>query len=357
MKRTRPRVDVNLQELDEVLDQARQAPLSEPDYQKIKDTLHTLVELLAPVRSTEKTNAVLPELAEAVPGERASTEDQQPPKLGHGRNAAAAFSGAKKMGIQHAKLKSGDRCPECEKGKVYVQREPKPLVRIIGQAPLTATVYELERLRFNACGQVFTAEEPAEVGPDKYDETTGAMIAQLMYGSGVPFSRLEKLQASLRIPLPAATQWEIIEEAAEVIKPALEELIRQAAQGEVLHNDDTNMLVLRQAHGRIHQRHCCDQRRTEDRTVLHRPPACGREPGRRIETACGGVVSAYSDVRCVIAQRAEADRRSGHYARTVSRTEEGSLLTSCRAFLLNAVTFSRCWQECTASKPKPGNAA
>jgi transposase len=130
---------------------------------------------------------------------------------------------------------------------VYVQKEPKPLVRIIGQAPLTATVYELERLRCNACGQVFTAQEPAEVGSDKYDETTGAMIAQLKYGSGVPFYRLEKLQASLGIPLPAATQWEIVEEAAEVIKPALEELIRQAAQGEVLHNDDTSMRVLRLA--------------------------------------------------------------------------------------------------------------
>src|SRR5208337_1002936 len=47
------------------------------------------------------------------------------------------------------------------------------------------------------------------------------------------------------IPLPAATQWEVIAEAAEVIKPARDELIRQAAQGEVLHNDDTSMRVLR----------------------------------------------------------------------------------------------------------------
>ena len=128
---------------------------------------------------------------------------------------------------------------------MYLQKEPKPLVRIIGQPPLTATVYELERLRCNACGQVFTAQEPAEVGPDKYDETSSA--TQLKYGSGVPFYRIEKLQASLGIPLPAATQWEIVEEAAEVIKPALEELIRQAAQGEVLHNDDTSMRVLRLA--------------------------------------------------------------------------------------------------------------
>jgi hypothetical protein len=105
-------------------------------------------------------------------------------------------------------------------------------------------VYELERLRCNACGQVFTAEEPEGVGPEKYDETASAMIAQLKYGSGIPFYRLESLEDQLGIPLPAATQWEIVEEAAEAIKPAHEELIRQAAQGGVLHNDDTGMRVL-----------------------------------------------------------------------------------------------------------------
>jgi len=36
----RPRLDVNLEELDRVLDQARAAPLSEPDYEKLKSALH-----------------------------------------------------------------------------------------------------------------------------------------------------------------------------------------------------------------------------------------------------------------------------------------------------------------------------
>jgi transposase len=110
---------------------------------------------------------------------------------------------------------------------------------------LAATVYSLERLRCGACGQVFTAEEPEGVGPEKYDETAAAMIAQLKYGSGIPFYRLERLEEQLGIPLAAATQWEIVEEAAEVIKPARDELIRQAAQGELLHNDDTGMKVLK----------------------------------------------------------------------------------------------------------------
>src|SRR5207244_10932693 len=37
------------------------------------------------------------------------------------------------------------------------------------------------------------------------------------------------------------------EEAAELLKPARDELIRQAAQGEVIQNDDTSMRVLRLA--------------------------------------------------------------------------------------------------------------
>jgi transposase len=141
-------------------------------------------------------------------------------------------------------LTHGDRCPECGKGNVYGQKEPKVLVRIIGQAPLAATVYSLERLRCGACGQVFTAQEPDGVGTDKYDETAAAMIAQLKYGAGTPFNRLEQLESQLGIPLPAATQWEIVEEEAQVIKPARDELIRQAAQGTVVHNDDTGMRVL-----------------------------------------------------------------------------------------------------------------
>ncbi|HVI77386.1 MAG TPA: hypothetical protein VM715_04355, partial [Candidatus Acidoferrum sp.] len=51
------------------------------------------------------------------------------------------------------------------------------------------------------------------------------MIALLKYGSGMPFYRLEKMEHLLGIPLPASTQWEIVEEGAEVIKSARDELI------------------------------------------------------------------------------------------------------------------------------------
>lgn len=243
----RRRVEVNVGELDQLLEGAKQAPLSDPDCEKIKSALHALVDALARPRSTEKSSAVLGQKDKSdAPPEAAKqdqTSDSKPP--GHGRNGASAFESAQKVETKHQQLKPGDSCPECPNGKVYVQKEPKALIRIVGQAPIQATVYELERLRCNLCGQVFTAEAPAGVGADKYDETVGSMVAQLKYGSGVPFNRLEKLEQRLGVPLPATTQWEIVEEAAELLEPAYEELIRQGAQGEIFHNDDTSMKILK----------------------------------------------------------------------------------------------------------------
>ena len=81
-----------------------------------------------------------------------------------GATAAAAFTGADKVAVAHATLHSGDLCPECRRGKVYRLKEPATLVRFVGHAPLEATVFEMERLRCNACGEVFTADEPDSGG-------------------------------------------------------------------------------------------------------------------------------------------------------------------------------------------------
>ena len=239
MKRRR-RIDVNLDELDQIIDRSTRAPLSAAEGQQLKAALHAMAERLMPKRSTEKSSAILPQ--DAAP---ASQSENSAPPSGHGRHSAAAFGGAHRVAISHASLASGDLCPECRRGKVYRQKEPATLVRFVGHAPLEATVYEMERLRCNACGQVFTADAPATAGPDKYDAAAVAMVALMKYGTGVPFHRLERLQQQLGIPLPAATQWELLVAAAQWIGPVLEELTRQAAQGGVLHNDDTGMRILR----------------------------------------------------------------------------------------------------------------
>lgn len=260
-------IDMNREELNPLLERAR-ASLAAEDYRKVKGmvealtyltdlvadqetTIGDLRELLFPA-STEKTEAVLKNAGiqgtakptEEQAGTSKSGEKQKAKAPGHGRKGAAEYRHAERVVILHATLKHGDRCPGCLKGKLYEQQEPRRLVRIVGQAPLSATVYELQRLRCNLCGEVYSPEEPEGVGEEKYDESAAAMIAQLKYGTGVPFYRQEQLGNNLGIPLPASTQWEIVEEAAELIKPARDELIREAAGGEVLHNDDTHMRVL-----------------------------------------------------------------------------------------------------------------
>jgi len=82
----------------------------------------------------------------------------------------------------------------------------------------------LEKLRCNLCGEVFKADLPKEAGQNKYDETVGAVIGVMKYGGGFPFNRIESLQASAGIPMPASTQWEVVEDAAHRIYPAFEEL-------------------------------------------------------------------------------------------------------------------------------------
>jgi len=186
---------------------------------------------------------------ETAAAETAAVEPENAPKnprKGHGRNGADAYTGAEKIAVSHESLQPGDPCPKCENGTVYETNRPIKLVRLVGQAPIQAKIYELQKLRCNLCSELFTAQAPAGVGNEKYDATAGSMIALLKYGNGMPFYRDEKLQANLGIPLPDSTQWDIVEAKAEKIEPAFKELIRQAANGDVVHNDDTNVKILTQ---------------------------------------------------------------------------------------------------------------
>ena len=241
-KVSRRRIDVNVDELDRIIEAALRAPLNEADGRTLKTAVHAMAERLTRRRNTEKTSAVLEPKAPPAAGDTPEPEKQAP--AGHGRNGAAAFTGANRVAVAHATLHSGDLCPECREGRIYRQKEPATLIRIVGRPPLEATVFEMERLRCNGCGEVFTASEPQSAGSEKFDTTAVVMIALLKYGTGMPFNRMERLEGQLGIPLPATTQWELMEAAAKLLKPVMEELIRMAAQGSVMHNDDTGMRIL-----------------------------------------------------------------------------------------------------------------
>jgi transposase len=273
MRNTLELVEVDSDRLEEVLRRAEQA-LDEKDAELIRavfDSYAYVTELVEDKNTsirrlrqllfgprTEKTDSVV--------GQKTKTPDAPAPRdavadadladgagnnneldttaaKGHGRNGAAAYRGAERIDVPHPSLRAGDACPACGEGTVY-DKAPGVLVRITGQPPLAATIYQLQKLRCHLCGQVFTAHAPAGAGPTKYDATAGSMIGLLKYGSGMPFNRVEGLQGDLGVPLPASTQWDIVEAVAGSLAPVLDELIRQAAQGEVLHNDDTTVKIL-----------------------------------------------------------------------------------------------------------------
>src|SRR4029079_5886749 len=108
MKSTkRRRVDVNLDELDRVLDGARQAPLSEADCDKLKGALHALAAMLVRRRNTEKTRRVLDEPENPEAGDGAQPDTDVSPQSGHGRNGAEAFGGARTVDLPPPKWPKG----------------------------------------------------------------------------------------------------------------------------------------------------------------------------------------------------------------------------------------------------------
>jgi transposase len=248
---------------------------------------------------------------------------------GHGRNGADAYGGADRIDVPHPSLSAGDPCPSCEQGTVY-EKAPGVVVRIIGQPPLTAKVYQLQKLRCHLCGQVFTAQAPEETGSQKYDATAGSMIGLLKYGSGLPFNRLEGLQGHLEIPLPASTQWDIVAAVAAQLAPAFAELIRQAAQGDVLHNDDTTVKILElmgEGRSKILAQGAGEENEADPRTGLFTSGVVALRDGQRVALFFSGPRHAGENLAEVLKLRAEELPPPIQMCDALSRNLPGELQT------------------------------
>jgi transposase len=296
---------------------------------------------------TEKTAAVVghkAEKAEATPPGSTPAADKKaaselatdesieaktaPAGNGHGRNGADAYQGAERIDVPHSSLRAGDACPACGEGTVYA-KAPGVLVRITGQPPLTATIYQLQKLRCHLCGQVFTAEPPEEAGECKYDATAGSMIGLLKYGSGLPFNRLEGLQGHLAIPLPASTQWDIVQAVAAILTPAFDELIRQAAQGDVLHNDDTTVKILELMgqRGQPETTAIAEGEDAEQRTGLYTSGVVALRDGHRVALFFSGRRHAGENLAEVLQHRAKELPPPIQMCDALSRNLPGELQT------------------------------
>jgi len=259
----RKKIDLDMDQLDDLLKRAESGNLQEKDVELIKGMAECISVLSQAV--DEKASSVkkllrmvfgaTTEKKENVPGasgEKKAGQDSDSAKKGrkkkkgkgnNGKNGAGAYVGAERVQVNHPDLASGSGCPHCKEGKLYKNSKFGVEIRVRGAAPLQATVYELQKLRCNLCGKIFTAPMPKEAGNKKYDTAAVAMIALLKYGSGLPFNRIGGLQANLGTPLPSSTQWDIINRSVKYCKPAYEKMVELAAQGQIFHNDDTTIKI------------------------------------------------------------------------------------------------------------------
>ena len=181
--------------------------------------------------------------ASARPSNKPPSDSNTAWRRGHGRRAAADYPGAETVFCPHPMHQVGERCPHCGRGRLY-RLAPLVRLRFTGQPLALATRFELERLRCAACGAISVASMPPQAGRETYDVSLNVNLAVAHYHLGLPFKRIESFQDLLGMPLPDATQWELVEEVADSTYPVYESLQWLAAQQPLVYQDDTGARIL-----------------------------------------------------------------------------------------------------------------
>jgi transposase len=171
-------------------------------------------------------------------------KDKKPNK-GHGPNSPDEQPVAEEIHVEidEKELKVGDKCPDCG-NKNIVKSVETSFLRFLGRLPLLLKKYVFHNLRCSLCGKVFRPQAPEDMGDEKYDSATRAMLTQLIFEAAIPSYRLEKLFKSWGLKLSDSTMWDIVEKVGEILKPVYEELKNQIAQSENIYSDDTGSKVL-----------------------------------------------------------------------------------------------------------------
>lgn len=247
---------------------------------------------------TEKTAGLFPQPPPAgSPGAAAAAPPSK--RKGHGRTAAADYPGAKRVKVSHPQLRPGDPCPDCKQGKLYLLNRPAQIVRISAQSLFAATRFELEKLRCALCGKTFTAPAPPEAGLEKYDANVGPTLGYYRFGGGLPHYRMGNIQADLGVRLPASTQWELMAKAGLALQPVQQALFTLAAQGHLIHNDDTTLRVQSLA------KESAASTEGKDRTGIFTTSLLAEVEGQRIALFITGHHHAGENLDQLLARRAK----------------------------------------------------
>ncbi len=171
-------------------------------------------------------------------------------KGGGGKNSADDYESAAEItcSLDHDKL-PGKICPECGKNKLY-EIEPKKVIRLVGNAPVTAFVFILQQVRC-LCGAVFTADVGDEFrdiyNEDKYSPSALAAMMIYKYLMGVSFGTLSTIQKMSGVPLPASTQANKIKNSALPAVQAVVGVLKElAANANALGFDDTVIKTIKE---------------------------------------------------------------------------------------------------------------
>jgi hypothetical protein len=175
----------------------------------------------------------------AIPGGR---------RKGVGNRSPADFPGAKHIGVLFGSdMVSGCKCPHCLQGKLERTRANVRL-RFEASAPITAVVYDVEKMRCGECRQEFEAPMPPDASPDvviaKATPEAAAQSIALRYGQGFPDSRLDELQSWHGMPFDNSRQWSIAKQAFDALLPIRSFLMRFVANASLRQVDDCSVRVI-----------------------------------------------------------------------------------------------------------------
>lgn len=170
-----------------------------------------------------------------------ANEEKRP---GHGRMPHSVYEDFTLIELTIDDVKAGDPCPKIPCGGKIRNYPPGIIVRIKGQNFADVYKYTIEKLRCDLCGFLLSANIPSEAGSEKYDASFKAILALQKYYVAVPFYRQEYFQKLIKFPLSDATQWDLVEQVGGCCYQVFERLKMIAANGKLVHNDDTTVRIL-----------------------------------------------------------------------------------------------------------------
>ena len=174
------------------------------------------------------------------------------PNKNHGRTAAGEYTGCPiiEVDFTDSVLKSGF-CSLCNLTGAEAKLEhaaPVVLVMLEGSPLVSGYRVQLKRAKCSVCETYFTASIPDKFkNLSKYSHTAVSALAINHYGAGQPFKRIEGLQKAQGVPLPDATQYDLMDKFyVTSAKPVVAALKVCASNGTSNYYDDTTGRILEQ---------------------------------------------------------------------------------------------------------------